>query len=119
MVNHQYAEASTQFHKLLASDPSFEPAHFYVSEFDAVTGHFADALSELKKFTSPPGTFSPDAQGYNQAMLAAQDKFADPANVALSFAIPVIAARRSNTWRRPSPNRTSSWSASFAFLPSI
>jgi serine/threonine protein kinase/Flp pilus assembly protein TadD len=87
MVNRQYPEASAQFHKLLQTDPSFAPTHFYISEFYAMTGHFADALSEMQKFGAAPGTFSPDARGYNQAMLAAQDKFADPANVALSFAI--------------------------------
>jgi hypothetical protein len=52
-----------------------------------MTGHFADALNELQKFVSIPGTFSPDARGYNKLMLAAQDKFADPANVALTYAL--------------------------------
>jgi len=87
VVNRQYPEASAQFHKLLGSDPSFVPAHFYVSEFYAMTGHFADALSEIQKSGPLPGTFSPDARGYNKAMLAAQETFSDPANVALSFAI--------------------------------
>jgi serine/threonine protein kinase/cytochrome c-type biogenesis protein CcmH/NrfG len=87
MINHQYPEASAQFRKLLESDPSFDPAHFYVSEFYAITGHFADALSEIKKFIPLSGAFSPDAQGYSKFMLAGQDKGADPANVALTFAI--------------------------------
>jgi serine/threonine protein kinase/tetratricopeptide (TPR) repeat protein len=87
MINHQYSEASAQFRKLLESDPSFAPAHFYASEFYAITGRFADAIGELQKFVPIPGTFSPDAQGYNKLMLATQDKGGDPANVALSFAI--------------------------------
>ncbi len=87
MINRQYPEAATQFRKLLASDPSFAPAHFYASEFYAITGRFADALSEIQKFIPVSGTFSPDAQGYNKYMLATQDKGGDPANVALSFAI--------------------------------
>ena len=85
MINRQYPEASAQFRKLLASDPSFAPAHFYASEFYAITGRFADALSEIQKFISVPGTFSPDAQGYNKYMLATQDKGGDPANVASQF----------------------------------
>jgi tetratricopeptide (TPR) repeat protein len=87
MINRQYPEAEAQIRKLLQSDPSFAPAHFYASEFYAITGRFADAIAEIQKFVSVPGIFSPDAQGYNKYMLATQDKGGDPANVALSFAI--------------------------------
>jgi len=87
MIARQYPEASAQFKKLLESDPSFGPAHFYVSEFYAITGRFAEALSEMQKFIPLPGTFSADAQGYSKYMLATLPKGGDPANVALGFAI--------------------------------
>jgi hypothetical protein len=36
-----------------------------------VTGDFANALSELKKFVPTPGSWTPDAKGYRDLALAA------------------------------------------------
>ena len=87
MMARQYPESLAQFKKTVERDPSFGPAHSYFSVFYATTGRFADALSEIQKYSPLPGTFSADAQGYSKFMLAAMDKGGDPANVALGFAV--------------------------------
>jgi hypothetical protein len=70
MIQHRYPEAQAQFAKTLETNPTFVPANFYISILSAMTGHFADAITELRKFAAVPGNFSPDARGYNQCILA-------------------------------------------------
>ena len=60
MMAHQYPEALAQFRKLMERDPSFKPAHYYLSQLYATTGHFAEAVSEVQKAGSVAG---PDYSG--------------------------------------------------------
>ena len=69
---HRYEEALAQFQKALQADPGFKPAHYKLSLLYAATGHFGDAVSELQKFVSTPGSFSPDAKGYVALCLASE-----------------------------------------------
>jgi serine/threonine protein kinase/TolB-like protein/tetratricopeptide (TPR) repeat protein len=68
---HRYSEALAQFQKTLERDPTFRPAHHKLAQLYAVTGDFANALSELKKFVPTPGSWTPDAKGYRDLALAA------------------------------------------------
>ncbi len=61
---HRYDESLAQFQKALQADPGFRPAHYKLSLLYAAMGRFGDAVSELQKFVSTPGSFSPDAKGY-------------------------------------------------------
>ena len=70
MEARRYPESLAQFHRTLESDPNFRPAHFKLSQLYAVTGRFAEALSELQKFRPAPGSFSSDAKGYLALLLA-------------------------------------------------
>jgi serine/threonine protein kinase/Tfp pilus assembly protein PilF len=87
MVAHRYPESLAQFHQVLERDPSFVPAHFYLSQFYAMKGNFAEAVSEMQKFITVPGSFSPDAQGYSRLLQTEEAKAGDPAYVAVAFAI--------------------------------
>ena len=71
MDAHRYPEALAQFRKTIERDPTFAPAHHKVSELYAVTGDFTNAVSELKKFAFPPGSWSGDAKGFHDLALAA------------------------------------------------
>ena len=64
MDAHRYPEALAQFQKTLERDPNFRPAHHKLAQLYAVTGDFANAVSELHKFIPIPGSWSPDAKGY-------------------------------------------------------
>ena len=61
---HRYDESLAQFQKALLADPGFRPAHYKLSLLYAAMGRFGEAVSELQKFVSTPGSFSPDAKGY-------------------------------------------------------
>ena len=74
MDAHRYPEALAQFQKTIERDPTFRPAHHKLAQLYAVTGDFANALSELKKFVPMPGTWTPDAKGYRDLALAAFNK---------------------------------------------
>jgi eukaryotic-like serine/threonine-protein kinase len=74
MDAHRYPEALAEFHKELERDPNFPPAHHKLADLYAATGDFANAVSELKKFTSLPGQWSPDAKGYRELAQAAFSK---------------------------------------------
>jgi hypothetical protein len=50
-------------------------------------GNFAEAVSEMQKFITVPGSFSPDAQGYSRLLQTEEAKAGDPAYVAVAFAI--------------------------------
>ncbi|MGA9474816.1 MAG: protein kinase [Terriglobales bacterium] len=71
MDAHRYPEALVQFQKTLESDPNFPPAHFKLAALYATTGDFAHAVSELQKFASTPGSWTPDAKGYRNLAQAA------------------------------------------------
>jgi len=71
MDAHRYPEAFDQFHKTIERDPTFGPAHHKVSQLYAVTGDFANAVSELKRFTATPGSWSGDAKGFLDLALSA------------------------------------------------
>ena len=63
---HRFPEALAAFQKVLQSDPNFPPAHHKLAQLYAAQGDFANAVSELQKFVSKPGSWSPDAKGYNE-----------------------------------------------------
>jgi len=87
MMAHRYPEALSQFQKVQVGDPGFIGNHFYISVFYATTGHFAEAVSELQKFSSAPGSFSADARGYNELMLAVGKRIPFPSEIGMSFAL--------------------------------
>jgi TolB-like protein/Tfp pilus assembly protein PilF len=88
MMAHRYPEALAQFQKTLERDPNFGQAHIKLSCLYATTGHFAEALSELQKFSPTPGSWSPDAKGYNELSLVAMPKQGHLwSAVAVSFAL--------------------------------
>ena len=68
---HRFPEALAAFQKVLQSDPNFPPAHHKLSLLYAAQGDFAHAVSELQKFVSKPGSWSPDAKGYHELAEAA------------------------------------------------
>jgi tetratricopeptide (TPR) repeat protein len=70
MYAHRYPEALAQFHKTLERDPNFAPAHLKLSWLYGLTGDYAQAVSEMQKFTPTPGRFSADAKGYCALTLA-------------------------------------------------
>jgi predicted Zn-dependent protease len=66
MDAHRYPEARAAFQKVSQSGPTFLPTHFKSSQFYAVSGDFASAVSELQKFAPASGSWSPDAKGYRE-----------------------------------------------------
>ncbi|MFZ0760367.1 MAG: protein kinase, partial [Candidatus Sulfotelmatobacter sp.] len=80
-------EALAQLRQVVQRNPAFIPGHFYLSQADAVAGHFADAISEFQKSETVPGSWSPDARGFNKLMLAAQSFDPSPSNLAMSFVL--------------------------------
>jgi len=94
MIQRRYPEAESQIAKTIAANPTFLGPHLYLGVLDAITGHFADAIAETRKWTPIPGTFSPDARGYNQLMLMINAKYESttirggvPSFVAISYAL--------------------------------
>jgi eukaryotic-like serine/threonine-protein kinase len=71
MSAHRYPESAAQFRKTIDLEPHHPGLHFYISELDALNGHFADALQNARIDLPDVGSFSPDAQGYAKAMVAA------------------------------------------------
>jgi predicted Zn-dependent protease len=59
MDAHRYPEARAACQKVSQSDPTFLPTHLKSSQFYAVTGDFASAVSELQKFAPASGSWSP------------------------------------------------------------
>ncbi len=85
-VAHQYPEAVAQFDKVLERDPSFLPAHFYLSQVYATMGRYPEAVSELQKSGPVKGSWSPDVQGYIKLMLNPEYP-GPPTNIAVSYAL--------------------------------
>ena len=71
---------------MLERDPSFTPAHFYLSQVYATSGRYADAVSELRKVGTFKGSWSPDAQGYLKLILEPA-MAVPPTNIAVSYAL--------------------------------
>jgi tetratricopeptide (TPR) repeat protein len=88
MIARRYPEALAQFHKTLELAPDFQPAHFKLSWLFAETGHFAEAVGELQKYSPTPGSWSSNATGYNEITLVALPQQGDwEAYAALTFAL--------------------------------
>jgi tetratricopeptide (TPR) repeat protein len=102
MAAHRYPESLTQFQKALALDPNFEPAHFKLSQLYASMGKFGDAVSEWNKFRPMPGSWSADAKGYGNLVVAAllEDEkisgYVPEVFVACGY---VVAGNRENTFQ--------------------
>jgi serine/threonine protein kinase/tetratricopeptide (TPR) repeat protein len=88
MVARRSPEAISHMQKLLERDPSFSPAHFYLSQIYVSNGRYAEAVRELRKttFGRVNGPASPDLQGYLKLMLTAGDT-APPTNIAVTYAL--------------------------------
>jgi eukaryotic-like serine/threonine-protein kinase len=88
MVARRSPEAISHMQKLLERDPSFSPAHFYLSQIYVSNGRYAEAVSELRKtiFGRVKGTASTDLEGYLKLMLTAGDP-APPTNIAVTYAL--------------------------------
>jgi serine/threonine protein kinase/tetratricopeptide (TPR) repeat protein len=87
MVAHRYPESLAQYQKTLERDPNFGPAHYKLSQLYATTGQFAAAVNEFRKYRDIPGSWSPDAQGYNKLALAAPPEDDDVSAIAVSFGV--------------------------------
>jgi eukaryotic-like serine/threonine-protein kinase len=86
MIARHFPEGIAQINKVIERDPSFGPAHFYLAQLYAMQGRFADAVNEIKKMGTDPGSYSPDAQGFLKTMLSPIHR-PIPANVALAYAL--------------------------------
>jgi len=88
MVARRSPEAISQMQKLLERDPSFSPAHFYLSQIYVSNGRYAEAVSELRESAigRVKGPASPDLEGYLKLMLIAGDT-APPTNTAVVYAL--------------------------------
>ena len=85
---HRYPEALTAYQKTLELDPNFGAAHHKLANLYAATGDFAKAVSELQKFVSVPGSWSPDAKGYRELAQAAFNNQPDRTTwVAMAFSV--------------------------------
>ena len=85
MIAHRYPEALAQFQKTLERDPNFRPAHHKLASLYAATGDFTNAVSELKKFTPTPGSWSGDAKGFHDLALQAFNQPDQTTWAALAF----------------------------------
>lgn len=87
MVAGRYPESLAQFQKVLERDPAFAPAHYKLSQLYATTGHFADAISEFRKFDPVAGSWSADSQGYSRLTIEAPNPHDNMAAIAVGFAL--------------------------------
>ncbi len=88
---HKYPEARQEFDKVFERDPNFVPGFFYLSQFQAMQGQWADAIATIRKAgargeASASRTWSPDAQGY-AALMDASSVGDLPANAAAAHAL--------------------------------
>jgi len=84
MHAHRYPEALAAFQRVAQREPNFLPTHFKFSQFYAATGDFSHAVSELQKFVSVSGSWSPDAKGYREL---GQAGFSDRMEAAMWLAL--------------------------------
>ena len=91
MDAHKYPESLEQFDQIFARDPNFGPGNFYLSQLEATQGHYAEAVSALRK-AGPPGdaslkrSWNPDAKGFAEFMDAVSDGKL-PANAAVAYSL--------------------------------
>jgi TolB-like protein/thioredoxin-like negative regulator of GroEL len=94
LAAHRNAEAAAQIQKVLDRDPSFSPAHFYLSQVYVSSGRYPEAISELRK-TNVGGdkgirgvkeSVSPDLPGYIKLLNSTAD-FSPPGPVAVGYAL--------------------------------
>jgi len=89
LVARRSADAISHMQKLLERDPSFSPAHFYLSQIYVSNGRYAEAVGELRQ-SSLRGRWkapaSPDLQGYLKLMVDPDDP-APPTNIAVTYAL--------------------------------
>ena len=88
MAAHRYPEAIAQTQKVLERDPSFSPAHFYLSQVYASVGRYGEAVSELQKtaLIRTNNSAAADLRGYLKLMLDARST-ASPTNIAVVYAL--------------------------------
>ena len=90
VAQRNYPEARQQFEQILERDRTFGPAHFYLSQMNAMQGRWPEAIGELLKSgpkdESIKVNFPTDAQGYADFMFAI-GKDALPANIAVAYAL--------------------------------
>jgi predicted Zn-dependent protease len=92
MDAHRYPEALAQFQKTVERDPTFGPAHYKLAHLYAATGEFQNAVSELKRFVSAPGSSAPeswsgDAKGLRDLALYAFHSREQTTWVALALSV--------------------------------
>jgi eukaryotic-like serine/threonine-protein kinase len=87
MDTHRYPEALVQFQKTTERDPTFKPAHHKLAHLYATTGDFTNAVSELKKFTAAPGSYSGDAKGFRDLAVTAFNQPEQTAWAALALSV--------------------------------
>ena len=71
MSARRYQESMAEFQKLLVRDPSFDPAHYKLSQLYAMQGKFAEAVSEMQKLSeirkvTVQRAWSADANSYRE-----------------------------------------------------
>jgi eukaryotic-like serine/threonine-protein kinase len=90
VAQRKYSEARQQFEQILERDHTFGPAHYYLSQLDAMQGRWPDAISELVKSAPKDASIKPDfpanAQGYADFMFAI-GKDTLPANIGVAYAL--------------------------------
>jgi len=89
LVARRSADAISHMQKLLERDPSFSPAHFYLSQIYVSNGRYAEAVGELRQSSLRGGwkaPASPDLQGYLKLMVDPDDP-APPTNIAVTYAL--------------------------------
>jgi TolB-like protein len=89
-VAHRLPDAITQIQKVIDRDPKFPPGHFYLSQLQAINGHYPEAIGEFKEtfYTGGqplPFQVSPDKQGYIK-LATAKEAATEPANLAVIYA---------------------------------
>jgi len=90
MDAHKYPEAQEQFDQILERDPRFGPGLFYLSQMEATQGHWAEAVSTLRKGDRDEATsgrsWSADAKGFAEYMNVT-DNGKLPADAAVAYAL--------------------------------
>src|SRR6202162_2562291 len=87
MVAGRYPESLSQFQKVLERDQALAAAHYTVTQLYATTGHFADAISEFRKFAPISGSWRADSQGYSRLTIEAPNPHDNIAAIAGGFAL--------------------------------
>jgi TolB-like protein/tetratricopeptide (TPR) repeat protein len=87
MTAGRYPEALAQFQKIIASEPNFGPPHYYLSHLYAMTGRFGDAITEFQNRNPFPGSYSPDASGYQRVVAQRSNDTRAPAVLGFAYAL--------------------------------